>query len=294
MRIVLADLASTDGFVSKDTVVGGYGSRLRPFSRVTSIICSVKRRLHDVPSVQLGYIAAICAAAGHEVTFTSGPAGRRRRRARAHVARRSPARGGVGRCAARAGCGSASSASPRRSCRSCSRRTAISSSSANRRAAAMRLAAGDGLERPRDQRADRGSRPPAVSALGSGRRRGAPRGWSPAVRRPSRRRRHSGAGQPRLSRSSAPIARTASWPSYRARSVGEHRRRARAICADLQPRPYVVFRDPLFTEDRDRCLALCDEIRRARPGAALRVRDAARSARSGAAAPHARAPACAR
>ena len=74
MRIVLADLASTDGFISKDTVVGGYGSRLRPFSRVTSIICSVKRRLHELPSVQLGYIAAICAAAGHDVTFTNGPA----------------------------------------------------------------------------------------------------------------------------------------------------------------------------------------------------------------------------
>src|SRR4051794_3400 len=73
MRIVLADLASTDGFVSKDTVVGGYGSRLRPFSRVTRIICSVKRRLHEIPSVQLGYVAAICAEAGHEVTFTNGP-----------------------------------------------------------------------------------------------------------------------------------------------------------------------------------------------------------------------------
>ena len=36
MRIVLADLKGGDGFVSKDTVVGGYGSRLRPFSRVTS------------------------------------------------------------------------------------------------------------------------------------------------------------------------------------------------------------------------------------------------------------------
>ena len=54
MRIVLADLASTDGFVSKDTVVGGYGSRLRPFSRITTIICSMKRRLHAIPSVQLG------------------------------------------------------------------------------------------------------------------------------------------------------------------------------------------------------------------------------------------------
>ena len=41
MRIVLADLASADGFVSKDTVVGGYGSRLQPFSRMT------RRRVRD-------------------------------------------------------------------------------------------------------------------------------------------------------------------------------------------------------------------------------------------------------
>jgi len=29
---------------------------------------------------------------------------------------------------------------------------------------------------------------------------------------------------------------------------------------DQHPRPYVIFRDPLFTEQRERCLALCDEI----------------------------------
>jgi radical SAM superfamily enzyme YgiQ (UPF0313 family) len=28
----------------------------------------------------------------------------------------------------------------------------------------------------------------------------------------------------------------------------------------LKRQPYVVFRDPLFSEDRDRCLTLCDEI----------------------------------
>jgi len=72
MRIVLADLASSDGFVSKDTVVGGYGSRLRPFSLITRLMCSMKRQLHDLPSVQLGYIAALCAAAGHEVVYTEG------------------------------------------------------------------------------------------------------------------------------------------------------------------------------------------------------------------------------
>ena len=38
MRIVLADIKGGDGFISKDTVVGGYGSRLKPFSKVTRVV----------------------------------------------------------------------------------------------------------------------------------------------------------------------------------------------------------------------------------------------------------------
>src|ERR1700724_3192039 len=72
MRVVLADLKSGRGFVSKDTVVGGYGSRLDPFSRVTSIISYVKKQFHDVPSVHMAYVAAIFARAGHEVRWTRG------------------------------------------------------------------------------------------------------------------------------------------------------------------------------------------------------------------------------
>jgi radical SAM superfamily enzyme YgiQ (UPF0313 family) len=70
MRIVLADLSGRDGFVSKDTVAGGYGSRLRPFSKTTELVSLVKRRTHDVPSVQLAYLAAIAARQGHEVHWT--------------------------------------------------------------------------------------------------------------------------------------------------------------------------------------------------------------------------------
>src|SRR5438094_565738 len=70
MRAVLADLKSDRGFVSKDTVVGGYGSRLDPFSRVTSVICYLKKQFHDVPSVHMAYVAAILARAGHEVIWT--------------------------------------------------------------------------------------------------------------------------------------------------------------------------------------------------------------------------------
>src|ERR1043165_8194862 len=72
MRVVLADLKSDRGFVSKDTVVGGYGSRLDPFTRVTSVIAYLKKQFHDVPSVHMAYVAAILARAGHEVVWTRG------------------------------------------------------------------------------------------------------------------------------------------------------------------------------------------------------------------------------
>jgi hypothetical protein len=71
MQIVLADLKGGDGFVSKDTVAGGYGSRLRPFSRVTSVIARMKRGFHDLPSVHLAYAAAIAVGAGHTVAYSS-------------------------------------------------------------------------------------------------------------------------------------------------------------------------------------------------------------------------------
>ncbi len=72
MRVALADLKSDRGFVSKDTVVGGYGSRLNPFSRVTNVIAYLKQQFHDVPSVHLAYSAAILARAGHDVVWTRG------------------------------------------------------------------------------------------------------------------------------------------------------------------------------------------------------------------------------
>src|SRR3954463_917897 len=72
MRVVLADLKSNRGFVNKDTVVGGYGSRLEPFSRVTTIATYLKRQFHDVPSVHMASLAAILARAGHDVKWTRG------------------------------------------------------------------------------------------------------------------------------------------------------------------------------------------------------------------------------
>jgi radical SAM superfamily enzyme YgiQ (UPF0313 family) len=72
MRIVLADIKSRDGFISKDTVAGGYGSRLRPFSKVTRVVAGLKRRFHDLPSVHLAYAAALANNAGHEVVASTG------------------------------------------------------------------------------------------------------------------------------------------------------------------------------------------------------------------------------
>ena len=72
MRIVLADIKSRDGFLSKDTVAGGYGSRLRPFSKVTTVVAWTQTTLHDLPSVHLAYAAARPATRGHEVVASSG------------------------------------------------------------------------------------------------------------------------------------------------------------------------------------------------------------------------------
>jgi radical SAM superfamily enzyme YgiQ (UPF0313 family) len=46
---------------------------------------------------------------------------------------------------------------------------------------------------------------------------------------------------------------------HRVRSVENIADELAALC-DRYGRPYIVFRDPLFSEDRERCLALCDEI----------------------------------
>src|SRR5437773_11962545 len=70
MRVVLADLKGTEGLVTKDTVAGGYGSRFVPFSLTTHWICHVKRSYVQVPSIQMAYLAAICARNGHEVLWT--------------------------------------------------------------------------------------------------------------------------------------------------------------------------------------------------------------------------------
>src|SRR6185369_11043904 len=71
MRVVIADLAGRIGFVNKDTVVGGYGSRFRGFSWTTRWIERLRKLFQNVPSIHAAYLAAIFEQAGHEVRVTS-------------------------------------------------------------------------------------------------------------------------------------------------------------------------------------------------------------------------------
>jgi radical SAM superfamily enzyme YgiQ (UPF0313 family) len=57
--------------VNKDTVVGGYGSRFRGFTWTTRWIERVRKVFQNVPSIHAGYLAAIFENAGHDVRITS-------------------------------------------------------------------------------------------------------------------------------------------------------------------------------------------------------------------------------
>src|SRR5947209_17295716 len=69
-KIILADLEGRGGYVNKDTVAGGFGSRFQGHSFTTRFEKNVRRVMQNLPSIQIGYLAAIFAAAGHEVVVT--------------------------------------------------------------------------------------------------------------------------------------------------------------------------------------------------------------------------------
>jgi anaerobic magnesium-protoporphyrin IX monomethyl ester cyclase len=70
-RVVIADLkAKGVGFVNKDTIAGGYGSRFKGDSFATRFVEKVRRVVQNVPSIHVGYLAAIFAQAGHRVIHT--------------------------------------------------------------------------------------------------------------------------------------------------------------------------------------------------------------------------------
>ena len=71
-RIILADLKGRGGYVNKDTVAGGYGSRFQGHSFTTRCEKNLRRVLQNLPSIHIGYLASIFATAGHEVIVTRG------------------------------------------------------------------------------------------------------------------------------------------------------------------------------------------------------------------------------
>jgi anaerobic magnesium-protoporphyrin IX monomethyl ester cyclase len=256
MRVVLADLESQRGFVSKDTVVGGYGSRLDPFSRVTRIISYFKKQFHDVPSVQMAYIAAILARGGHDVRWTRGEildgdvalvlSSLVDYKSETAWADRMRERGvTVGFT------GIAASKMPELFADHCDFIV-----NGEPEAAVMRLARGivphgTVVSEPIE---DLDSLPFPRWDLVTADRRAVGFNW---FTRPV------GGGYPLLASRGCPEFCTYCphriLAGYRARSVGNIADELERLC-DQHPRPYVIFRDPLFTEQRERCVALCDEI----------------------------------
>jgi radical SAM superfamily enzyme YgiQ (UPF0313 family) len=257
MRVILADLKSDRGFVSKDTVVGGYGSRLEPFSRVTSVISYVKKQFHDVPSVHMAYVAAILARAGHEVKWTRGElvdgdvalvlssmVDYRNETAWADTMRARGTRVGfLGITASKmphlfdAHCDFILNGEPE--------------------AGVMRLAQGDRLSGNTisEQINDLDALPfPRWDLVTEDRSRKFGIKWSS---------RPVGGGFPLLASRGCPEFCTYCphriLAGYRARSIANIVDEIERLCDQVR-RPYVIFRDPLFSEQRDRVLELCDEI----------------------------------
>jgi radical SAM superfamily enzyme YgiQ (UPF0313 family) len=260
MRVVLADLKGANGFVSKDTVAGGYGSRLRPFSKTAAMVCRVKRRLHSPPSVQMAYLAALAAAKGHDTRWTSGAPSDdvegdvaivlsslvdyRHETAWADTLRQRGTRVGFVGLAA-------------------SKMPVLFEDHADF------VVAGEPEEaigRMLDGEELRGlvqSAPldnldllpfPRWDLIG---------GASTKTRTGRLTVRPLGGGFPVLASRGCPEFCTYCphriLADHRARSIANIVEELAALC-ELYPNPYVIFRDPLFSDDRERCLALCDAM----------------------------------
>jgi radical SAM superfamily enzyme YgiQ (UPF0313 family) len=257
MRIVLADIKSRDGFISKDTVAGGYGSRLRPFSKVTWVVAGLKRRFHDLPSVHLAYAAALAKNAGHEVVASNGAlvdgdvalvlSSLVDYRRETEWARRMRARGvKVGFL------GLASQKIPR-----LFEADADFILDGEPEAALIRLVGGERLSgmvpSPQIEDLDSLPFPNWEPLLGARRRVRVPFAGRPA-----------GGALPVLASRSCPEFCTYCphriQTKWRARSVGNILDEL-SYLQDTRGSLHVVFRDPLFSQERDRVLELCDGIR---------------------------------
>jgi radical SAM superfamily enzyme YgiQ (UPF0313 family) len=257
MRVLLVDLPARDGVVSKDTVVGGYGSRLLPFSRVTHVIGSLKRRMHDVPSVHLAYLSGILAQYGHEVAWSRGEMSEadvaivlsslvdhKNETSWADAMRARGTRVGF--------VGLTASKLPQ-----LFREHADFLVIGEPEAAIRRMARGERLEGECESE--------AISDLDA---LPFPR-WDFAASRPGRwalpfAARPFGGGLPLLASRGCPEFCTYCphriLAGHRSRSVRNIADEMEQLCDEFS-RPYIIFRDPLFSNDRDRALALADEIR---------------------------------
>jgi radical SAM superfamily enzyme YgiQ (UPF0313 family) len=256
MRVILADVKSGRGFVSKDTVVGGYGSRLDPFTRVTKVMAYLKGRFTDVPSVHMAYMGAILSRAGHEVKFTrdelmdgdvalvlSSLVDYRNETAWADRMRARGVKVGF--------VGITASKMPHLFADHCDFIL-----NGEPEAAVMRLAQG---EVPKGVVAS-----PQIDDLDS---LPFPR-WDLVTERRITSGGHYitrpvGGGFPLLASRGCPEFCTYCphriLAGYRARSIANILDEMERLCEQYR-RPYVIFRDPLFTEQRERMVALCDGI----------------------------------
>lgn len=255
MRVLLVDLPARDGYVSKDTVVGGYGSRLLPFTRVTRVIGTLKHHLHEVPSVQLAHIAGILAQYGHEVIWSRGDfddadvaivlsslVDHKQETAWADRARaRGIHTGFVGLTASKLP--------------EIFREHADFLIIGEPEAAIQRFARGEMLsgECVSEPIADLDGLPFARWNLRARGRLRLPFGGRPY-----------GGGIPLLASRGCPEFCTYCphriLAGYRARSAGNIVEELALLCGTFR-RPYIIFRDPLFSVDRDRALELADAIR---------------------------------
>jgi radical SAM superfamily enzyme YgiQ (UPF0313 family) len=257
MRIVLADVRGGDGFVSKDTVAGGYGSRLRPFSKVTRVVAALKRRLHDLPSVHLAYAGALMQREGHEVAASDGPlidadvalilssvVDYRRETAWARAMRKRGVRVGF--------IGLAAHMLPQ-----LFEEDADFLIEGEPESAVMRLSAGERLagivQSPAIENLDRLPFPLWAPLTAARRRMRVPFAARPA-----------GGALPVLASRSCPEFCTYCphriQSRYRVRSVASILDEL-SFLEDTHGPLHIVFRDPLFSQDRDRVLALCDGMR---------------------------------
>jgi anaerobic magnesium-protoporphyrin IX monomethyl ester cyclase len=222
---------------------------------VTWLVYALKKRLNDVPSVQMATLAALLAREGHEVVWTrdrlvdgdvalvlSSLVDHRNETRWARAARaRGLAVGFVGLAASKLPFLFADSAD--------------FLVDGEPEEAVIRLARGETLRGvcPSREIADLDSLPfprwDLVGVRGSRTARGV---WTRPI-----------GGFPVLASRSCPEFCTYCphriLGSFRARSVASIVEELRLLCQTAE-HPFVIFRDPLFTQDRERCLALCEAI----------------------------------